>query len=115
MEQLKYAIAVSDLVYNSLMKRFDEGEQAVYTGRPDGTNRRVYRTNGIIHSDDGREVISLSKVQSLSLSGEIEALNPYAKFCLDHQHHKTKWIYKNHKSHGIKCVQCEIILLRENF
>jgi|SRR5581483_287431 len=55
-------LSVSLEIYNRLHERFDRGEENVYSGKKDGTNRRLIRlNNGAIHEVEGsrREVLPL--------------------------------------------------------
>lgn len=62
---MNYCVGVPPNVYNELMAQFDRGAKFAYSGKKDGTNRKLIRRDGRIYVDepgDNRLVISLDSV-----------------------------------------------------
>ena len=59
-------IQVSDNIYRGLIDRFDRGDDHVYTGKKDGTNRRLVRgCDGLIRGPHQEIVLPRSDVDAL--------------------------------------------------
>jgi hypothetical protein len=46
---MNYCVAVPPNVYDTLMNQFDKGEKFAYSGKKDGSNRRLTRRDGQIY------------------------------------------------------------------
>ena len=91
------AVGVHHDVFTDLHRRFDRGETHVYTGAKDGSNRRCFRKeDGKIWTEDGREVMDLSKFAQ----EDYIPLSRYGK--LEKQHGRPKRLYdpKTHQFLG---------------
>lgn len=111
-------ILVLDEVYTKLHIRFDRGEKNVFTGRKDGTNRKVIRKeDGKIYScEDGREIRPLSLMNSIDSEVKSLMATKYGQFSLKHNIHKQKWLYNNNNIlTGIICINCKKLLASKEF
>ena len=99
-------VQVSDELFENLQKRFDDGEEQVFTGRSDGTNRRVFRNEQKgIYSEDGKMVVPFSVVQGWG--GQKIFINPCQKAMHENfdMKKKYKWLYCSKTGKVVGAIQ----------
>jgi hypothetical protein len=72
-------VVVSDCVYDSIMSRLRRGDEYVYTGRKDGTNRRVFLQDGLIVDGHGTLIVSRTMMKTESPTSTRIANRAYEK------------------------------------
>ena len=92
---MNFVVGVSPDVYNYLMKQFDSGAQFAYSGKKDGTNRKLTRKDGKIYvaePGDDRLVIAVPYANSAVMANMIplSAHGENAK-----QTGGVNWVYDN--------------------
>ena len=99
-EGYTFMIAVPLKIYLDLQNTFDKGEIFAYSGKKDGTNRKLERRDGLIYSvDDGRQVVPLEYI--LAANDNIKPSNKFAE-CIGKEG-RIDWAYDQHgKFIGIK-------------
>ena len=96
-----YAVAVSAKIFKSLHQRFDAGEAEVYTGRKDGTNRRIFRKpDGSLCTETGDMVMELTEEmrqnsQPLSRHGQLLKQHGHPRAVYDKSHQLVGYRFKN--------------------
>lgn len=111
LEGFAYMIAVPLSVYINLQNTFDKGEKYAYSGKKDGTNRKLERRDGLIYSvEDGRQVMPL---EYLMAATGAKPMNKFAEYV--QKEGNISWAYDEQgKFIGIKRKNGSI-LAKEDF
>jgi hypothetical protein len=91
-------VIVSDGVYASLVKQFEAGVRNVYTGRKDGSNRRIKRLadGSFVGADDGSRIVTRAMIGSTQPVPMNRAFQKeQALLASDAQWAWHRWIYGN--------------------